>query len=81
MGKLTEAQRNALALLAEEGSVCAEDRRADQFSDDAEPIDTWNQLFDAGLAEQSGPGFSGDDFILRITPAGRAALEATDDHG
>jgi hypothetical protein len=72
--RLSEAQRGALQLLSIEGSVGADDPRVDQYSDDGNP-DTWNQLFESGLAEQSGPGWSGDDFILRITPAGRAALE------
>ena len=76
MTELTERQREALALLAAAGGfISADDPRTDQFSDDTRPIDTWNQLFDAGLAEQSGPGWSGDDFTLSITPTGRAALK------
>lgn len=75
--ELTEAQRAALMLLNEdEYGISADDERADQFSDDngGEP-DTWNQLFNAGLAEQRGPGWSGDEFSLHITDVGRKALE------
>lgn len=72
MAKLTEAQRNALTLLWE-GPIDAWDERCDEFSRDGEP-DTWNQLFDGGLAMQEGPGQLGDDFTLRITEAGRRAM-------
>jgi hypothetical protein len=80
MRKLTEAQRGALALIVEVGAVgglCADDERCAEFSEDGDP-DTWNQLFALGLAEQVGPGWSGDDFSLRITPAGCAALQQED---
>lgn len=73
---ITPKMVEALRLLAgNDGGMSADDPRGDRFADDGSP-DTWNKLFDAGLAEQSGPGWSGDDFILNITEAGRAALKA-----
>lgn len=72
--KLTKAQRDALILVRDnDGSLSCDDERCDKFSDDGDP-DTWNQLFNAGLARQAGPGWSGDDFAIVITDAGRAAL-------
>ncbi|MBX3535803.1 MAG: hypothetical protein KF826_15760 [Xanthobacteraceae bacterium] len=74
--RLTKPQDDALRLLNEnDGTLSCDDERCDKFSDDGDP-DTWNQLFNAGLARQSGPGWSGDDFAIHITPAGRAALKA-----
>jgi hypothetical protein len=71
MLELTKAQRKALRLC--DPSISCDDRRCGEFSDDGDP-DTWNTLFRLGLAEQRGPGWSGDDFSIHITPAGRAAL-------
>jgi len=76
--KLTEAQRDALALLRDNwGGISTDDPRCDRFSDDAQPLDTWGRLFEAGLAEQWGPGIAGDEFSLRITEAGRLAKSQT----
>lgn len=72
--RLTKAQQEALRLLADNGgSLSCDDDRCDKFSDDGDP-DTWNQLFSTGLARQSGPGWSGDDFAIFITDSGRLAL-------
>ena len=78
MARLSEAQRSALTLLhSERGVIDCYDDRAERYSDDGNP-DTWNQLFDAGLAEQ-WYDTSDDTGTLRITDAGRTALEASRD--
>ncbi len=80
--RLTKAQRKALELLQSQvgGVICSDDERCQEFSDDQHPTDTWNQLFQAGLAKEWGPGWSGDDFTLNITDAGRAALQQENNH-
>lgn len=73
--RLTTRPRNALALLeSERGRLSCDDARTDAFSGDGEP-DTWNSLFRKDLAQQWCVGPSEDDHEIRITAAGRRALQ------
>ena len=66
---------DALEFLQDNDGISADDARLDRWANDGE-VDTLNKLFDEGFAYQSGPGFSGDDFQIFITDAGRAMLAA-----
>ncbi len=78
MGELSEKQKRLMQMVAASthGEMDCYDENLDEFCDD-EPIgnDTINQCFDAGWLRQLYDT-SSDTGTVRITEAGKAALEA-----